>query len=132
MRANQDVEAIHTRMREWTAAVKAKDVDGILSLVTDDVVFLPPGSAPIRGKAALVSRYRSVFERFDLDQQSALEEIQILGDWAFAWGTDALTTTPVGGGESTTSKGHGMSLLRRQRDGSWKFARGINNMKRGS
>jgi hypothetical protein len=39
-----------------------------------------------------------------------------------------LNLTPLAGGREVQLKGHGMSILRRQTDGSWNFARGINNL----
>ena len=53
-----------------------------------------------------------------------------MGEWAFAWGTDDITMTPIAGGESVHFVGHGMSILRRELNGDWRFARGINNATR--
>ena len=54
------------------------------------------------------------------------EELQVVGDWAFAWGTEEFTLVPQAGAP-IEMRGKGMSILKRQADGSWKFARGINN-----
>jgi uncharacterized protein (TIGR02246 family) len=125
--APKTIETIHELTKGWIEAVKAKDVDRLLSLVTDDVVFLPPGGSPLKGKGAVGDLYRSLFTQFDVDQAATNEEIEVTGDWAFAWGAEILTLSPSGGGPPVRLRGKGLVILRRQHDGSWKFARGINN-----
>ena len=54
-----------------------------------------------------------------------IEEVRVLGDHAFQWGTYRHTMRPRGGGETVLSVGKLMRILQRQRDGSWKIHRGI-------
>ena len=42
-----DEEQIRKLVTNWHAASKAGDVDTVLNLMTDDVVFLVPGRAPM-------------------------------------------------------------------------------------
>src|ERR1051326_7580141 len=124
----RDRDRIGSLNREWLGAMQAKDLDRLLSLIADDAVFLPPGSPPVRGRAEVTNMLRTFFSRCNPEQSVAVEEIQICGDWAFAWGAETMKATPVAGGAPLTMRGHGLSILRRQPDGSWKFARGINNL----
>lgn len=124
----EDREAISKLTEDWLAAVRAKDVDRLKEMVTDDVVFLPAGVPPIRGKQAVEAMYNSFLPQFsNVEQSVSTEEVQVAGDWAFAWGSETLILSPQGGGPAIQMSGKGMSILRRQPDGSWKFARGINN-----
>ncbi|HUI31810.1 MAG TPA: SgcJ/EcaC family oxidoreductase [Candidatus Acidoferrales bacterium] len=123
-----DVQEINSLTHEWETAIKAKDINRLLSLMTDDVVFLAPKALPIKGKNGVEEVYRTMFAGFDIEQESRYEEIQVIGSWAFAWGTDSLTFTPAAGGDSVKMKGHCVTILQRQAGGAWKFARGINNM----
>jgi uncharacterized protein (TIGR02246 family) len=125
--APSNTEAIQQLTEGWIEAVKAKDIDRLLSLVTDDVVFLPPGRPPIKGKQAVGDLYRSLFAQFDVDQAAINEEIQFTGEWAFSWGSETLTLSPLSGGQPIRMRGKGLTILRRRPDGSWQFARGINN-----
>jgi uncharacterized protein (TIGR02246 family) len=115
---------------EWTAAVRAKDSAVLASLVTEDCIFLAPNAPPIRGRLTVQHLYRNLFARYDLLQTFRFEETQLMGEWAFAWGVDDITMRPIEGGEAVHFVGHGMSILRRERDGAWRFARGINNATR--
>jgi uncharacterized protein (TIGR02246 family) len=123
-----DKQAIHQLSVEWMAALKAKDISKLLSLLTEDVVFLPPGLPPLRGKAAVEAMYKSFLPQFSsIEQQAALEEVEVVGDWAFAWGSESLVLVLQPGGSPIQMDGKGLSILKRQPDGSWKFARAVNN-----
>jgi uncharacterized protein (TIGR02246 family) len=123
-----DKQAIQRLTEEWVAAVRTKDIARLTNMVTEDAVFLPPGYPAIRGKQAVEAMYKSFFPQFSSVEQTAnLEEVEVAGDWAFAWGTESFVLVPQAGGLQIHMQGKGMSILRRQPDGSWKFARGINN-----
>jgi uncharacterized protein (TIGR02246 family) len=125
--SDDEAESIRELTARWTAAVQARDIDRLLGLVTDDVVFLPSSGPPIRGKEAVGDLYRSLFSQFDVEQSASIEEVEVGGDWAFSWGAETLTLSPRGGGRPIRLRGKGLAILRRQPDGSWKYARGINN-----
>jgi uncharacterized protein (TIGR02246 family) len=125
--SDDEAESIRELTARWIAAVRAQDIDRLLSLVTDDVVFLPSSGPPIRGKEAVGDLYRSLFGQFDVEQSASTEEIEVAGDWAFSWGAETMTLSPRGGGQPIRLRGKGLTILRRQPDGSWRFARAINN-----
>jgi uncharacterized protein (TIGR02246 family) len=124
-----DEQAIRELYETWRRASRAGEVETLLGLITDDVVFLAPGQPPIRGKAAVRDLFALALGRFEMEQDFRIEEIQVLGEWAFCWGVDSSTMRPRGGGEAVRARGMGLSLLRKER-GAWRFARGINNMTR--
>jgi uncharacterized protein (TIGR02246 family) len=124
----RDRDKIRSLSQEWLDAMQAKDIDRLLSMIVDDAVFLPPGSPPVRGRAEVSNMFRTFFSRCNPEQSVVIEEIQVCGDSAFSWGAETTKATPVAGGPPLTMRGHSLSILRRQPDGSWKFARGINNL----
>ena len=69
-----DRGAIERFTAEWNAAMKAKDVVRLMSMVTEDVVFLPPEFPPIRGRQAVEAMYRSFFPQFSSIEQEAVSE----------------------------------------------------------
>jgi uncharacterized protein (TIGR02246 family) len=123
-----DQSQIRSLSQAWIEAMRAKDIDRLLSMIIDDAVFLPPGSPPVRGHDEVKKMLGTFFSRCHPEQSIAIGEIQICGDWAFTWGAETMKATPVNGGSPLTMRGHGLSILRRQKDGSWKFAWGINNL----
>jgi uncharacterized protein (TIGR02246 family) len=124
-----DERAIRNLSRDFVAAVRAKNLEAILDMVTDDAIFLPPGTPEVRGKQAVAEMYGGFFARFAVvEQTAALEEVKVSGEWAFAWGTDEILATPASGGPAMRTRGKSMIVLQRGTDGAWRFARGINNM----
>jgi uncharacterized protein (TIGR02246 family) len=126
---DKEEQAIHQLRDAWKAAVDAKDLGKILSLITDDVVFLTPGSSPIVGKQAVEDLFKVAFSKYRVKQNFVYDEIKVLGDWAYAWGHDESALIPLAGGPTIRTKGFGMMILRREAEG-WKYARSINNMSR--
>jgi uncharacterized protein (TIGR02246 family) len=121
--------AILILLDKWRVATRAKDIHAILELVADDVVFLPSSMPPIVGKEAVEEMYRAFFPRYrEVKHEAVIEEVRVAGDWAFLWGADELRLTPESGETEIHMKGKGLSILKRQTDGSWRFWRGINNM----
>ena len=121
-----DEQEIRQLVSTWMAATKAGDVGTVLSLMADDVVFLVPGQ-PVMRKAdfAVAARAQSGQEAPQFDGTSEIQEIKILGDWAFMWTKLTVVVTLPGGAQSISREGHTLSILRKQ-SGKWVLARDAN------
>ena len=121
-----DEQEIRQLVSTWMTASKAGDVDTILSLTADDVVFLVPGQ-PVMCKAdfAVAARAQSGQGAPQFDGSSEIQEIRILGDWAFMWTKLTVVVTPPGSTQSMTRAGHTLSILKKQ-NGKWVLARDAN------
>ena len=123
---SDDEQSIRDLVATWMAATRDGDVDTVLSLMTDDVVFLVAGR-PVMRKTEFAAQARAQAggsaPRFD--GSSEIEEIRILGDWAFMWAKLTVVATPPGGGQPVTRTGHTLSILRKQ-GGKWQLARDAN------
>jgi uncharacterized protein (TIGR02246 family) len=119
-----DEDAIRQLVTTWLDASRAGDTDKVLSLMTDDVVFLTPGHPPMRGKAAFAAS-QAALKSFDIEARSEIQEIRILGDWAWIWTRLTVTMTPKGGGPSVERAGNTLSILGK-RAGAWMIARDAN------
>ena len=121
-----DEQEIRQLVSTWMTASKAGDVDTILSLMADDAVFLVPGQ-PVMYKAdfAVAARTQSGQGTPQFDGRSEIQEIRILGDWAFMWTKLTVVVTPPGGTQSMTRAGHTLSILKKQ-NGKWVLARDAN------
>ena len=123
-----DRKAILALVDRWRSATRAKNIQAILELVADDVVFLPSSVPPIKGREEVGKMYQTFFPRYrEIEHEAIIEEVRIAGDWALLWGVDELRLTPESGAPEIHLKGKGLSILKRQSDG-WRFWRGINNM----
>jgi uncharacterized protein (TIGR02246 family) len=119
-----DEDAIRQLIATWLDASRAGDTDKVLSLMTDDVVFLTPGHPPMQGKAAFAASLASL-KSFDMQARSEIKEIEILGDWAWMWTRLTVIMTPKSGGPPVERAGNTLSILNR-RAGAWKIARDAN------
>jgi len=120
-----DEEQIRELVNTWMAATKAGDVEKVLSLIADDAVFLVAGR-PVMRKADFEAAARAQTGRNAprFDGSSEIQEIKVLGDWAFLWTRLTVVVTPPGG-EPMTRAGHTLTILKKQ-NGRWLLARDAN------
>jgi uncharacterized protein (TIGR02246 family) len=76
-----DERAIRDLVSTWMAASETGDVDTVLSLMADDVIFTVPGREPF-GKDVFRAGSEAM-KNVRLTGTSDIREIKILGDWAF-------------------------------------------------
>ena len=120
-----DEQQIRDLVAKWLAASKAGDIDTVLGLMTDDVVFLVPGRAPMhRQEFAALSRMPAGSTPPQIDARSEIQEIEVSGDVAFMWTRLSMVVTPPGG-QPMERAGHTLSLLKRV-GGRWLLARDAN------
>jgi uncharacterized protein (TIGR02246 family) len=121
-----DEQQIRQLVAIWMAATKAGDVEKVLSLMTDDAVLLVPGR-PVMRKAdfAAAARAQAGPDAPRFDGTSEIQEIQVVGDWAFMWTRLTVVVTPPHGARPMTRAGHTLTIFRKQ-DGQWRLARDAN------
>jgi uncharacterized protein (TIGR02246 family) len=118
-----DRHAIRGLIQAWLFASQAGDLEKVLALMADDVVFLVPGREPF-GKEEF-ARTAAALKDVRLEAQSEVEEIAVMGDWAWCRTHLSLAMHPPGG-EATRRSGHTLSILKRTPDGGWHIARDAN------
>jgi len=123
---SDDEREIRDLVSTWMAATKAGDVETVLSLMTDDAIFLVPGK-PVMRKTdyAAAARAQAAGQAPQFDGTSEIREIKVLGDWAFMWTQLKVVATPRDGSPPTTRSGYTLTLLTKQ-DGQWRLARDAN------
>ena len=122
---NEDEKEIRALIATWLAATKAGDTATVLSLMTEDVVFLLPGQPPMRkADFAKLAATQNGKTAPAFDGVSDIQEITVLGDWAFMWTRLTVVATPPAG-RAVTRAGHTLSILRKEH-GRWVLARDAN------
>jgi uncharacterized protein (TIGR02246 family) len=122
-----DEREIRERHATWIDAVNAGDLGRLLTLVTDDVVFLTPGQVPA-DRAGFASNFSDGHQQARIRCSSELEEVVVVGDVAYTRSRDALSVTPRGGGEGTRLAGYRITVYRKQADGRWLLARDAHTL----
>jgi uncharacterized protein (TIGR02246 family) len=126
MNDEQAKQQIAEVIQSWLRATTAGDVDTILTLMADDVVFLVAGQPPMRGKAAFAAALRPALQHFRIEGTSDIQEIRILGDHAYCWNHLSMTMTPLQGGTLMRRAGNILSIFRKGSDGRWILSRDAN------
>lgn len=121
-----DEEQIRQLVSTWMAATKSGDAETVLSLMSEDAVFLVTGQ-PVLYKSdfAAAANAESDEDAPQFDGTSEIQEIKILGDWAYMWAKLTVAVTPPGGGKTITRAGHTLSILKKE-NGKWVLARDAN------
>jgi len=91
----QDQHAIREVIETWIRASADGDLDRILGLMAEDVVFLLPGQPPMRGRDAFASAFRLIIGKVRIESKPDIQEIHIAGDYAFCWNQLSVTITPL-------------------------------------
>jgi uncharacterized protein (TIGR02246 family) len=113
--------------RKDIAASLRYDVAALAALTTEDVVMLPPGGPPMRGREAVrtgLDRSKATADEV-LEYREDFEETLVFGEYAVEWGWISGTERPLSGGEVRRSRHHVMRVLKRQPDGTWRVHRSI-------
>ena len=120
---SDDERAIRDLIATWMSASQAGDTDTVLSLMTDDVVFMVPGKEPF-GKAAFAAASQDMKD-VRIEGTSEIREVEVLGDWAYLRGhLQVAVTTPAG--STVRRAGYTLTILRKEPDGKWRLARDAN------
>lgn len=118
-----DERAIRQMVDEWLDASKRGDLETVLSFMTDDVLFMVPGQDPF-GKERFAANSRDMKD-FSVEGRSDIQEIKVLGDWAWMHNYLQVTITAPDG-DVMKKAGHVLSVLRKNLDGRWQLARDAN------
>lgn len=123
---HDDEQEIRRLVSTWLAASKAGDVETVLSLMADDVVFLIAGRPPMRkAEFAATARAQADPGAPAFDASSEIQELRVLGDWAFLWQKLTVTAAPRDGAGPVVRSGHTLTIFNRQ-NGRWVLARDAN------
>ncbi|WP_171181902.1 nuclear transport factor 2 family protein [Ruegeria sp. HKCCD8929] len=118
----ETAQAAHT---VYLAAINSNNLDRFLETVTDDVVFIPPGTPVMEGKSDVTPWVRGYFDAAQTSWEKRSLEFVVAVDWAFERYAFTATDVPHGAGLATVSTGHGIHIYRREDDGAWRVARDI-------
>jgi uncharacterized protein (TIGR02246 family) len=119
-----DEQAIRNVIRTWIDATKVGDIDRVLSLMSDDAVFLTVGQQPF-GKDAFAAASRAGQGKVAIDATPDIREVTICGDMAYTINHLTVNVTPTQG-DPRQMAGFILTVFRKQPDGRWLLVRDAN------
>jgi uncharacterized protein (TIGR02246 family) len=118
-----DEQAIRKLIDDWMEATAQGDLAKVLSMMSDDVVFMTPGREPF-GKKEFAAQSAGMKD-MKVEGVAKPVEIKVLGDWAYLRNHITVTVTAKGG-HPMKRAGYTLTLLNRKPDGAWVITRDAN------
>ena len=115
--------AAHKAHEAYTAAINSNNLDALMNMMTEDVVFLAAHAPPMVGKAEVRPWVKGYFDAFQTHWQKTTQEFVVTGEWAFERYHYKSTDTPREGGEPFVDTGWGLVIYHHDADGTWRVAR---------
>jgi uncharacterized protein (TIGR02246 family) len=124
----KDLRAIEGINQRDVQFALAGDGSMMMSQWTDDFVLLPPVGPILRGRRVIAEAFEGIESPKIVEYVLDIQEVKVLGDHAFQWGTYRYSLRSGAGGATVRTSGKLMRILQRQPDGSWKMHRGISTV----
>jgi uncharacterized protein (TIGR02246 family) len=121
-----DEQQIRDLIATWLRVSAEGDINQILPLMAEDVVFLVAGQPPMRGRVAFAASFAGWQGKFSLETDCEIQEIQVSENLAYSWTRLSVTMTPIPGGPANRRSGYTLTVLRKTPDGAWQIFRDAN------
>jgi len=120
---NADESEIRELIDKWMSATKAGDIETVLSLMTDDVVFIVAGAPPFGKKEFKANSEQHASKSLEFEGHSEILELKVLVDHAYVINRLSVTMNEPGG--RNTRAGYTLTIFRKD-NGKWLLARDAN------
>ena len=122
-----------TKIRElvsktYREMVVNHDAAGYASMYSDQVLWCPPNAPDQTTRAGIAKHMQGAFDKVVFNVEPSADEVEVMGDVAYAAGMVYGRTTPRAGGDDNAVKFRIFWLLRKE-SGDWKIHRQIWNNK---
>jgi len=124
---HDDQSGIDRTFAEWIDAGRSGDADTMASLVTEDAEFWSQGRPALRGRELVRQSFLASMADYDIEQRWESVERIVAGDWAIDRGIEHNVVVKKSDGNRIEVTQRGFTMLHRESDGRWRFARGITN-----
>ena len=119
----EDERQLRRLIALWMQAMEDGDVSTVLSLISDDAVFLMPGQTPMK-KAEFAETQRAIVHlNFSIDYD--IQDLAVSGDLAYCWNHLSVVIELMEQGETLRRAGNVLSVFRKK-DGKWRMLRDAN------
>lgn len=122
-----DLKSIDNVRDTHVAALNAGDGGAWAALFTDDAVQMPPNMPANIGRSAIEPWSKWFLGMFGMEFALAVEEVRVMGEWAFERGTYKIGLTPKSGGSCMQDAGKYITIYQRTPGDGWRMARDIWN-----
>jgi uncharacterized protein (TIGR02246 family) len=127
MTAESEKLKIRQVIEDWLKASQEGNLEAVLPLMAEDVIFLQPGQEPMVGRDAFAVAARAAAGKVRLVEATPLiREIVVMGDFAYCWNCLSLKFAVQDDGSFQQRTGDVFSIFRKEPDGRWVIFRDAN------
>jgi uncharacterized protein (TIGR02246 family) len=124
-----NIEKLH---QQDIRATLSRDPKALIDLWTDDGVLFEPGGQAKIGKQAIGAEVEKAIAENPgmkvLTYVPEIKEVKVTDGWAFEWGYFSSSYKDSPSDQAKSFRGKMVRIMRKQSDGSWKFARVMWNL----
>lgn len=117
--AASDEAAIRQMVESFDAAVRAEDIEAMMSRYSESSVRMNPNAPAAVGSAAIRELFLQGWEANDFDVTNELTDLHVANGLAAGRGTYTSRITPADGSDPYEDAGKWSSAWQKQPDGSW-------------
>lgn len=113
----------HQAHQNYVDAINSNNLDSLMGMLTDDVVFLYANNPVMEGKEVVKPWVAGYFQAFKTHFDKTELEFVVCGDYAFERYSYKSTDTSLSDGSVMKDTGWGLVIYRMEKDGKWRVAR---------
>lgn len=119
--ASAQESEIRAVVETWPALLDGGDVDDLMNLFTDDLVFMHPRFPGIVSRDSVRVFVEQVFrQQYAARSSIRIEDLQVSGDWAHVVARFETSWTPRSGGNPFPETARYLWVLRHDATGAWR------------
>lgn len=122
----ETLEDIKQQRKKWISAVSKGDLETYLSLLCENIVWIPPETPAVHGIQSMREWLEPFFRKFEYEFNVSNINTRIAGDWTVEHGTFSSNLKPRTGGDTMTHTGRYIIIWHREKDGEWRIERYID------
>ena len=123
---NRDEQAIRQLVADWHTFTAAGNVEGVLRLMAEDVVFLVARQPPMEGRSNFERGLRKLLASHSIQSTSDVQEVEVSGNLAYCWSVLRVEMVSLGDRKVNVRSGNALTILHKQADDSWVVVRDAN------
>lgn len=123
---SEAVTTILNNIQLWQDATAAGDVDKLLDLMDEEVVFLVAGHPPMKGREQFVQNLRNILQTHHIASSSQIQEVVVQAGLSYTWSYLQVEIIPKQEGQYMKRAGNVLSIWHLQADGQWRLCRDAN------
>ena len=122
---NTDEQQIRDLIATWIRESMSGNVEAVLPLMAEDVVFLLPGRPALRGREAFAAAFKATGQSIQMEGTSEIQEIEVAGHLAYCWSQLSITMS-LPNSPAVKRSGNVLSVFRKNPQGNWELFRDAN------